>query len=63
MKNAGYTDLREKIADMNSVKSGLDFSLNNVIMTCGAAGGLNCWPDRWINGLIDITQKDLSKLV
>ena len=21
----------------------------------GAAGGLNCWPDRWRNGLIDIT--------
>ena len=29
----------------------------------GAAGGLNCWPDRWMNGLIDITQKDLLKWV
>lgn len=29
----------------------------------GAAGGLNCWPSRWLNGLIDITPYDIFKLI
>jgi len=29
----------------------------------GAAGGLNGWSSRWINGLIDISPYDISKLV
>jgi len=41
MSNAGYGELREKIAAVNSASSGLDITAANVVVTCGAAGGMN----------------------
>lgn len=41
MNNAGYPDIREKIAKKTSEETGLPVTLNHIIMTCGAAGGLN----------------------
>lgn len=39
--NAGYPDVREKIALELKRETGLPFTLDHIIMTCGAAGGLN----------------------
>lgn len=39
--NAGYIDVRERIAAQLSNESGLGLGANHIIMTCGAAGGLN----------------------
>ncbi len=39
--NAGYTEVREKIAQQINKESGRSLSAENIIMTCGAAGGLN----------------------
>ena len=41
MSNAGFTDVREKIAKKTNNETGLSLTLDNIIMTCGAAGGLN----------------------
>lgn len=41
MNNAGYPEIREKIAERTAKESGLPLTLNHIIMTCGAAGGLN----------------------
>ncbi len=41
MSNAGFLDVREKIAAHINAKSGLDLTAGNIIMTVGAAGGLN----------------------
>ena len=41
MSNAGYDTLRQKIASKASEKSGIQIPYSNVIITCGAAGGLN----------------------
>jgi len=41
MSNAGYQDVRQKIADKISSETGLAFSTDHIMMTCGAAGGLN----------------------
>ena len=41
MPNAGYPDTRRSIADLLSQESGLPFTENHVIMTCGAAGAIN----------------------
>jgi len=41
MNNAGHLDVREKIAKKNSEESGLPVTQSHIIMTCGAAGGLN----------------------
>lgn len=41
MSNAGYPDVRAKIAEKVSAESGLPLTQNHVIMTSGAAGGLN----------------------
>ena len=41
MSNAGYTDVRAKIADRIKRESGMPLSYENIIMTCGAGGGLN----------------------
>lgn len=41
MNNAGYPEIREKIAKRTGEESGLAVTLNHIIMTCGAAGGLN----------------------
>ncbi len=41
MNNSGYEDVRESIADYLNTKNNLVLDYNNIIMTCGAAGGLN----------------------
>ena len=41
MNNSGYEEVREKIASNINKKHGGNLNYNNVIMTCGAAGGLN----------------------
>jgi aspartate aminotransferase len=41
MNNSGYEDVRSKISDFLNQKHNLALTKNNIIMTCGAAGGLN----------------------
>ena len=41
MNNSGYEDVRAKIADFTNKKYNLNLTENNIVMTCGAAGGLN----------------------
>ncbi|WP_238886165.1 pyridoxal phosphate-dependent aminotransferase [Clostridium sp. YIM B02551] len=41
MNNSGYEDVREAIASFLNKKHLLNLSHDNIVMTCGAAGGLN----------------------
>jgi len=41
MENAGYLETREAVAAQLSLDTGIDFSANDIVMTCGAAGALN----------------------
>lgn len=41
MNNAGYPKVREKIAKHLEKESGVELSKDNIVMTVGAAGGLN----------------------
>ena len=41
MNNSGYEDVRSKIAEYLNKKHDVNISLANIVMTCGAAGGLN----------------------
>ncbi len=41
MPNAGYPETRRAIAEMLTTESGLGFSQDQIIMTCGAAGAIN----------------------
>lgn len=41
MANAGYADVRQKVAEYVGGVEGVRLSAENVIMTCGAAGGMN----------------------
>ncbi|HPY04155.1 MAG TPA: pyridoxal phosphate-dependent aminotransferase [Spirochaetota bacterium] len=41
MPNAGFADVRKKIAVKASAEQGLVLNENNIVMTVGAAGGLN----------------------
>jgi aspartate aminotransferase len=41
MSNAGYTDVRERIAAQLNKENGTDLTYENIIMTCGAGGGIN----------------------
>lgn len=41
MSNAGYEDVRGAIADSLNQRFGTSFSVNNILMTVGAASGLN----------------------
>jgi aspartate aminotransferase len=41
MPNAGYPDVREKIAQRVSKEQNISLDNNAIVMTCGAAGGLN----------------------
>lgn len=41
MNNSGYEDVRDAIANHINKKNGLNLTKDNLIMTCGAAGGLN----------------------
>lgn len=41
MNNSGFEDVRAEIANHINKKDGLSLSFENIVMTCGAAGGLN----------------------
>ena len=41
MNNSGYEDVRQTIAEHINHQHGTAFSTQNIVMTCGAAGGLN----------------------
>lgn len=41
MPNAGFSDVREKVARHYTAKTEVDIDVNNVVMTSGAAGALN----------------------
>ena len=41
MNNSGFEDVRTEIANHINKKDGLGLSFENIVMTCGAAGGLN----------------------
>ncbi|UCB42731.1 MAG: pyridoxal phosphate-dependent aminotransferase [Dehalococcoidales bacterium] len=41
MSNAGYEETRAAVAAQLSRDTGLDFTAGDIVMTCGAAGGLN----------------------
>ena len=41
MPNAGYPETRAAVAAHLSAKTGLPFTANEIVMTCGAAGALN----------------------
>jgi len=41
MQNAGYPFVRKKVAEFYKKETGIGFTEDNIVMTCGAAGGLN----------------------
>ena len=41
MNNSGYEDVREAIANHLGKEYNLELKCENIVMTCGAAGGLN----------------------
>lgn len=41
MNNSGYEDVRKAVADSLNRRFGTDFGVKNIVMTVGAAGGLN----------------------
>ena len=41
MENAGYAETRAAVAVQLSHETGIKFTVNDIVMTCGAAGGLN----------------------
>lgn len=41
MNNSGYEDVRQKIAESINQKFDTNFAMSNILMTVGAAGGLN----------------------
>ncbi|MEA1959215.1 MAG: pyridoxal phosphate-dependent aminotransferase, partial [Chloroflexota bacterium] len=41
MPNAGYPETRTAVAQYLSNAAGMPFGMNDIVMTCGAAGGLN----------------------
>ena len=41
MSNAGYAETRAAVAEQLSLETGIKFTMNEIVMTCGAAGALN----------------------
>lgn len=41
MENAGYSETRSAVAAQLSLEAGIKFSVNDIVMSCGAAGALN----------------------
>lgn len=41
MENAGYPETRAAVAEQLSLETGINFTMNGIVMTCGAAGALN----------------------
>jgi len=50
MENAGYAETRAAVATQLSLETGIKFTMNDVIMTCGAAGALNVVLKTILNG-------------
>lgn len=42
MPNSGFPEIRQELAKRLSKEQGLSVESDNIIITCGAAGGLNC---------------------
>lgn len=49
MKNAGYDEVRQAVADSLNRRFAMDYRMENIIMTVGAAGGLNCIFSAFLN--------------
>lgn len=49
MDNSGYPDVRKAIAEFTNKEYGTDFTEENIIMTVGAAGGLNVALKSFVN--------------
>ncbi|MCJ7743387.1 MAG: pyridoxal phosphate-dependent aminotransferase, partial [Dehalococcoidales bacterium] len=41
MENAGYPETRAAVAEQLSLETDVNFTMNDIVMTCGAAGALN----------------------
>jgi len=41
MANAGYPETRAAVATQLTLETGIEFTMNEIVMTCGAAGALN----------------------
>ena len=41
MENAGYPETREAVAEQLSLETDIKFTMKEIVMTCGAGGGLN----------------------
>ena len=41
MPNSGYQETRQAVSDSLKAESGIDFTANDIVMTCGAGAGLN----------------------
>lgn len=41
MNNAGYSEVREKVADNINKETGRNLTYRHIVMTCGAGGALN----------------------
>ena len=41
MENAGYPETRAAVAAQLSLETGIKFTMKEIVMTCGAGGGLN----------------------
>ncbi|MBC2581791.1 pyridoxal phosphate-dependent aminotransferase [Clostridium sp. DJ247] len=54
MNNAGYPEVREKIAKALERESKVELSANNIVMTVGAAGGLNVVLKALLNPLEEV---------
>lgn len=54
MSNAGYTEVRAKVAESLEKESKVELSANNIIMTVGAAGGLNVVLKSLLNPLEEV---------
>ena len=49
MSNSGYEDVRSKIAASINRRFDTDFKVNNILMTVGAAGGMNAFFKAFVN--------------
>lgn len=49
MKNAGYDEVRHAVAASLNQRFEMDYAMDNIIMTVGAAGGLNCIFSSFLN--------------
>jgi len=41
MENVGFRDVRQAVADLHALESGLEYTADHIVMTVGAAGAMN----------------------